>query len=461
MADEEVGDEVGGGKEQARLAGVGRQGEDELRQVRLARAQRLAERRVRVARHGGLGRQGGLERAFAGKLLPVPRDARRRYTRRFPSGAMSEPSAQTTDGGFLFGFWYPAARSTAVRGQQLATALLLGVPLVLGRDARGRPFALRDACPHRGMPLSFGALDGDALECCYHGWRFEPTTGQCREIPSLTPDSKLRVERVFAEAFPCAEADGYFWVYVPESGVPEAGAHPVPNPEVSGRDSGLPPVPRLPVFSPRYKMMHLAAELPVSVDHGIIGLMDPAHGPFVHQAWWWRQRASIQLKGKTFEPIPNGFRIRAHAPSPNSAPYKLLRLYGQPVTTTIEFVLPNMRFEQIRCGPYWFSSRATVTPLTPERCRIDFVAAWNLFRSVPFMVSLFRFFAKKFLRQDQQTMEKQALGLKHAAGMMLVDDADRPAKWYFQLKAALLEARRTGQPMVHPIPGPLTLRWRS
>jgi hypothetical protein len=167
------------------------------------------------------------------------------------------------------------------------------------------------------------------------------------------------------------------------------------------------------------------------------------------------------VKEKTFEPIPNGFRIKAHSPSANSAPYKLLRVYGQPITTTIEFVLPNMRFEQIRCGPYWFSSRATVTPVTAEQCRIDVVAAWNIFRRVPLVLPVFRLFAKMFLRQDQETMEKQAVGLKHAPSMMLIDDADRPAKWYFQLKAAHLEAKRTGQPLQHPLSGPVTLRWRS
>ena len=41
------------------------------------------------------------------------------------------------------------------------------------------------------------------------------------------------------------------------------------------------------------------------------------------------------------------------------------------------------------------------------------------------------------------------------------DDADRPAKWYFQLKAAHLEAKRTGSEMKHPMSGPVTLRWRS
>jgi hypothetical protein len=43
---------------------------------------------------------------------------------------------------------------------------------------------------------------------------------------------------------------------------------------------------------------------------------------------------------------------------------------------------------------------------------------------------------------------------------MLIDDADRPAKWYFQLKAAYLESRRTGE-MKHPMTGPVTLEWRS
>ena len=89
-------------------------------------------------------------------------------------------------------------------------------------------------------------------------------------------------------------------------------------------------------------LRHLAAKLPSNVGPRHHRTDDPAHGPFVHQAWWWRSRRSIQVKKKTFEPIPNGFRIAPHTPSANSAPYKLLKAYGQP-TTTIEFVLPNMR----------------------------------------------------------------------------------------------------------------------
>lgn len=58
-------------------------------------------------------------------------------------------------------------------------------------------------------------------------------------------------------------------------------------------------------------------------------------------------------------------------------------------------------------------------------------------------------------------MVKQAEGLKHNPPLMLIDDADRPAKWYFALKAAYIKSKQTGQPMVHPIEGPIALRWRS
>jgi hypothetical protein len=136
----------------------------------------------------------------------------------------------------------------------------------------------------------------------------------------------------------------------------------------------------------------------------------------------------------------------------------LKKMTGEGVTTTIDFVLPNMRLEEIHSGKLWFSSRATVTPVRRDLCRIDFVAAWNL-AFLP--VFLFRMFGKTFLRQDQQTMIRQAEGLKHDPHLMLIDDADRPAKWYFTLKSNLLESRRTGVAMAHPMSGPVTLRWRS
>ncbi len=142
--------------------------------------------------------------------------------------------------------------------------------------------------------------------------------------------------------FRCEERDGYAWVYVP--GRARGGWCD---------ESALPAVPEVPKFSATVSDGASAAELPCNVDHGIIGLMDPAHGPFVHQAWWWRSAASIHEKTKQFEPLQDdehggrnaGFAWRRMRRRSNSAPYKLL---GRAGTTTIDFVLPNRRYETIR-----------------------------------------------------------------------------------------------------------------
>ena len=368
---------------------------------------------------------------------------------------LDSPQRQVPDALMLTGFWYRALPADQVQRNQLHKATLLEIPLVIGRDGQKKPFALRDACPHRGMPLSCGRFDGENVECSYHGWQFDAHNGQCELIPSLTADQNLKVDRIYAGSYPCEEQDGFIWVYIPDPAPPGAG--------FSAREEAPEPAPLIEKFGEKYKLAYLTADMPVSIDHGIIGLMDPAHGPFVHQAWWWRSRHSIHEKKKNFEPISNGFRMSAHTPSSNSAPYKLLRLYAaaDSITTTIDFVLPNLRREIIRAGKYWFSSLTTVTPITRNQCRIDVVAAWNIFRWMPFGPDLLKFVFAKFVEQDRHTMELQAEGLKHNPHLMLIDDADRPAKWYFQLKAAHLEAKRTGAEMKHPMSGPVTLKWRS
>ncbi len=408
------------------------------------------------------------------------------YDKRPPMSDNTPLKSSDPTSDMLWGFWYPALRSDQLRGHKLERAMLLEVPLVLGRDSAGKPFALRDVCPHRAFPLSFGRFDGASVECAYHGWQFDAHTGQCRHIPSLTSDSKLKCDRIYAGSFPCEERDGYIWAFmanpegraITEAEQGRAGDRRAKAPEgtegvsagfprlrsgqVPPHASTIPPAPELPTFSEHYKTARLTADLPCSVDHGIIGLMDPAHGPFVHQAWWWRSRRSIREKAKQFEPIPNGFRMSAHAPSANSAPYKLLKLItGEPATTTIDFVLPNQRFEQIRAGKYWLSSRTTVTPVRRDLCRLDFVAAWNILPWFPIVSFIIHVLGPRFIRQDTEVIEKQALGLKYEDRMMLVDDADRQARWYFELKSAHLESQRTGAPMKHPVAGPVTLRWRS
>ncbi len=54
----------------------------------------------------------------------------------------------------LRGLWYVAVMGADVPRGRLVHKTLLGEPLIIGRHRNGQVFALRDICPHRGMPLS-------------------------------------------------------------------------------------------------------------------------------------------------------------------------------------------------------------------------------------------------------------------------------------------------------------------
>ena len=90
--------------------------------------------------------------------------------------------------------WYYAVPSDKLRRGKTRAKIMLGEPLLLGRDRDGAAFALRDLCPHRAMPLSFGRFDGREIECRYHGWRFG-TDGGCTAIPALVEGQNLNLDR--------------------------------------------------------------------------------------------------------------------------------------------------------------------------------------------------------------------------------------------------------------------------
>ncbi len=106
--------------------------------------------------------------------------------------------------------------------------------------------------------------------------------------------------------------------------------------------------------------------LPCGIDHAVVGLMDPAHGPFVHRSWWWRSARSIHEKSKAFAASPYGFTMLRHAPSSNSKAYKLL---GGAPETEISFSLPGVRIEHITAGKHEVVNLTAVTPLVRKRRR--------------------------------------------------------------------------------------------
>ena len=110
-------------------------------------------------------------------------------------------------------FWYAAVASQRLADRPVA-ARVLDWNLALFRDADGVARALHDRCAHRGTQLSLGEVSADGLACRYHGWRYAGD-GRCVHIPSLI-DGQDIAKGVGVRGFPCAEADGYVWVWMGE-----------------------------------------------------------------------------------------------------------------------------------------------------------------------------------------------------------------------------------------------------
>jgi phenylpropionate dioxygenase-like ring-hydroxylating dioxygenase large terminal subunit len=335
--------------------------------------------------------------------------------------------------------WYYAVPSRVLRRGQVMTRVMLGEPVLIGRDRDGAVFALKDVCPHRGMPLSGGRFDGSEIECCYHGWRFA-SDGRCTAIPSLVAGQSFDLSQVSVARYPALERQGNIWVFF--GGDPESAP---PVPDLDGVPSDAEP------------RIVEAMQFTTTIDHAVVGLMDPAHGPFVHRAWWWRGAHSAHEKAKEFVPSDWGFTMSRHAPSANSRAYKML--LGGGSETEIAFRLPSVRIEQIQAGRFRVCNLTAITPIDDRTTAINHCIYWDV-PWLSLLKPLLRPYVRAFLRQDGNIMARQSQGLRFDPVLSLIDDADTQARWYYQLKREYRRARAESRPFENPVK-PRTLHWRS
>jgi len=342
---------------------------------------------------------------------------------------------------FLRNLWYYALPSATLKNGKMLGKLLLGEPVLFCRRDDGSVFAVRDVCPHRGMPLSYGSFDGKEVECCYHGWRFN-NEGACTCIPSLVGHEGVTPENIRVRSYQVREAQGGLWIFMEDPKIKVAE---------------LPPLPIVPDIAADHKpsvceVMHF----PCYIDHAVVGLMDPAHGPFVHTSWWWRSRHSIHEKAKPFGPSHLGFTMQRHRPSKNSFAYKLL---GGAPETEISFQLPGIRIEHIRVGQHIVGNLTCVTPINDHETEIT-NCIYTTIGWLKLFAPLVRIFARHFLSQDRAVVVMQQDGLKYEQNLMLIRDADTQARWYQQLKNEFARSQTEERAFSNPVKD-IILKWRS
>ena len=345
---------------------------------------------------------------------------------------------------FLSGIWYVAMAGRRLKPRTMVGRTLIGEPVLFGRRTDGSVFALRDLCPHRGMPLRHGRFDGETVHCPYHGWRFGGD-GRCVEIPSLMPEQRIAVERIRCRVIPCAEKQGLIWIFLGETG---QASDAVPNEPPAFPDFAIDAAPKADV----------RLQYDYSFDDAAFGLIDPCHVPFVHAAWWMRRRNSLELKQKEkrFVPCDRGWKTAVHKAPKRSFAHRLL---GSNVATEIETRLPGLRIERITGDRRSVINLLAITPIDADRTQLIQCIWWNM-RGLDFLRPLVERTAHRFLDQDREIATKHREGLGYKPNQMLIPDADTQMRWWLKLKAEWFAHRREGRPFQNPIEA-ATLRYRS
>ncbi|MBX2861480.1 MAG: aromatic ring-hydroxylating dioxygenase subunit alpha [Vampirovibrio sp.] len=340
--------------------------------------------------------------------------------------------------------WYFGVSSKELTAGKLIKKTILGQPVVFGRKKDGQVFALKNVCPHQGMPLSYGKFDGDKIQCCFHGWEFN-TQGACTHVPSLVAAQQIDISHIKTPTYPCREHQGLVWIFVGDKGL---------------TNTELPPLPIVPGVEdrPTCAMTQTTLLLPSHIDYAVIALMDPAHVPFVHDSWWFRSPKTMKEKSKQFVPSNIGYTMVNHKAS---TPSKIYALLGGVPETEISFQLPSIRIEHMTIGGKTvFTGLTVITPIDETQSEISHLMFWP----IPWMglfSPVIQHFSDSFLAQDQQAAERQQEGLKSNANLMpIIKDAGTPVKWYFELKRAWLKAVAENQGFENPLKAE-KLYWRS
>jgi phenylpropionate dioxygenase-like ring-hydroxylating dioxygenase large terminal subunit len=282
--------------------------------------------------------------------------------------------------------WFVACTAASLRDRPVA-ATVQGVPLVLFRGRDSPPGAFEDRCPHRNAPLSAGRLRGGALECAYHGWRFEPG-GTCIAVPGLAGPPEARATR--AAAVPCIEQDGFVWVA--PAGAPPGGPRPLPH-----------------LGAARYTTVLNELAVRASLFRAVENVLDVPHTAFLHGGLFrtagaareidvvvrrWSDRCEAEYVG---ERRPGGVFGRLLAPR------------GGVVRHFDRFLLPCIAEVEYRLGETSHLVATTAaTPVDGEHTRLFSAVTFRLPVPGAAVAPLLAPIARRILRQDAWMLALQS-----------------------------------------------------
>jgi len=301
-----------------------------------------------------------------------------------PSMMPRECSYGEADWRVLSRQWFPIVPATSVAGSPVPVTLL-DVNLVVYRLAGTIRVAL-DRCPHRGVPLSMGCIEGDSLICVYHGLHYGPD-GRCQKIPAQ-PDARPP-PRFRLRTMPAIERYGLVWTCLnPSEGEPRIP--PFPDWNRPGVQSVLLP----------------SVDIAASAGRQVEGFLDVAHFAWIHRESFANRDNSVVplyktrstdygLQSEYWSTVSNYPRAQQHLAPPG---FRWLRLFDvyPPFAAMLTVHFPNE-------GKMWILNLAS--PVSARRTRL-FVPWARNFDIDASIADIYAFNAQIFA-EDQAIVERQ------------------------------------------------------
>jgi 5,5'-dehydrodivanillate O-demethylase oxygenase subunit len=128
----------------------------------------------------------------------------------------------TLAGAYLRRFWNPLYHSIDLKVRRPVPLQIMGETFTLYRGEGGTVHLVEARCPHRGTQLSSAWVEGDALRCFYHGWKFE-SDGRCSEQPA---EESRFCDKVPIRVWPVREYLGLIFAYLGDDTPPEFQIYP-------------------------------------------------------------------------------------------------------------------------------------------------------------------------------------------------------------------------------------------
>lgn len=292
--------------------------------------------------------------------------------------------------------WYVLATTDELRaGAKPLKRSLYGDPIAVWRAEDGTPAAVVDRCPHRDVPLTFGCVKGQHLQCGYHGWEFD-TQGHCQRIPALIGEPDKQARRV--KAHPVREQQGFLWVWGDPDTPPDTEPYSFPYADREG-----------------YLVVRQTVRAEASL-HGVAeNALDVPHTAFLHGGLFRNDKAERNRIRCVIERTAGTAQCEyIGEPRPEGIVAKMLSPSGGTVTHFDRFHMPCVVEVEYAIGEEnHIVNAAALTPVDDHVTDLYSVVALRTripaFLLRPFVQPV----AERIFQQDAVVLQLQTASMKH------------------------------------------------